>query len=72
MKTSIVGCGLVGRAWAIGFPRGGYEVALFDANRDAVKTVLEFIDMALEALAERRLWRDRRLMALIAHQRASE
>jgi len=51
MKTSIVGCGLVGRAWAISFARGGHEVALYDANRDAVKAALEFIDTALEELA---------------------
>ncbi|MEM7544987.1 MAG: 3-hydroxyacyl-CoA dehydrogenase [Pseudomonadota bacterium] len=29
--VGIVGCGLVGRAWAIAFARGGCEVALFDA-----------------------------------------
>lgn len=51
MKTSIVGCGLVGRAWTISFARGGHEVALYDADRDAVEAALAFIDTALEDLA---------------------
>jgi len=51
MKTSIVGCGLVGRAWAISFARAGHEVALYDANGDAAKTAVDFIDAALEELA---------------------
>lgn len=51
MKTSIVGCGLVGRAWAISFARGGHEVALYDADGDAVQAALDFIDPALEELA---------------------
>jgi 3-hydroxyacyl-CoA dehydrogenase len=51
MRTSIVGCGLVGRAWAISFARGGHEVALYDADRDAVEAALAFIDTALEDLA---------------------
>ncbi len=51
MKTSIVGCGLVGRAWAISFARGGHEVALYDADAGAVEAALTFIDTALEDLA---------------------
>ena len=48
MKTSIVGCGLVGRAWTISFARGGHEVALYDADADAVEAALGFVDTALE------------------------
>lgn len=51
MKTSIVGCGLVGRAWAISFARGGHEVALHDADGAAIEAALAFIDTALEQLA---------------------
>jgi 3-hydroxyacyl-CoA dehydrogenase len=51
MKTSIVGCGLVGRAWAISFARGGHEVALHDADGSAIEAALGFIDTALEQLA---------------------
>jgi 3-hydroxyacyl-CoA dehydrogenase len=51
MKTSIVGCGLVGRAWAISFARAAHEVVLHDADGDAVQAALAFIDAALEELA---------------------
>lgn len=51
MKTSVIGCGLVGRAWAICFARGGHDVALYDANGDVVQRALAFADRALEELA---------------------
>lgn len=51
MKTSIVGAGLVGRAWAICFARGGHDVAVYDADEDAVRSALAFVDKALEELA---------------------
>ncbi len=51
MKTSIIGCGLVGRAWAVCFARGGHEVALYDARSDAVHAALAFADKALDELA---------------------
>ena len=51
MKTSIVGCGLVGRAWAISFARGGHDVSLYDADADAVQAALAFVDTALDELA---------------------
>lgn len=51
MRTSIVGCGLVGRAWAISFARGGHDVALYDADTGAIEAALGFIDRALEELA---------------------
>ena len=51
MRTSIIGCGLVGRAWAISFARGGHEVVLYDTDADAVQTALAYADSALEELA---------------------
>jgi len=36
-KVACVGVGTVGRAWAVVFARGGYEVALFDSMIDEVE-----------------------------------
>jgi len=36
-KVAIVGAGLVGRAWAITFARGGHDVMLFDADHKLIK-----------------------------------
>ena len=51
MKTTIIGAGLVGRAWAISFARGGHAVRLWDANADALPAALAFIDGVLPDLA---------------------
>ena len=55
IETAVVGCGLVGRAWAVSFARGGHRVALYDERAGAVDAALEFIDGALAGLAERDL-----------------
>ena len=34
-RVAIIGCGLIGRAWAISFLRGGCDVALWDADANA-------------------------------------
>ena len=34
-RVAIIGCGFVGRAWAISFARAGSEVALWDADPSA-------------------------------------
>jgi L-gulonate 3-dehydrogenase len=49
-KVAVVGVGLIGRAWAIAFARGGHEVAMFDAEPGAVGKALGFIDAALQDL----------------------
>ncbi len=36
-KVAIIGTGLIGRAWAISFARGGFDVALWDVNPEASK-----------------------------------
>ncbi len=48
--VAIVGCGLVGRAWAICFARGGYQVALWDSAPRAVSAALAFVEQALPEL----------------------
>ena len=40
-KVGIIGAGLIGRAWAITFARGGYDVAMFDTEVASLKTSLE-------------------------------
>jgi L-gulonate 3-dehydrogenase len=39
-KVSIVGCGLIGRSWAIVFSRAGWDVALFDPVAGAAERAL--------------------------------
>ncbi len=46
-RVAIVGAGLIGRAWAIVFARGGAEVALHDSSAGAVPAALAFVDDAL-------------------------
>ena len=49
-KVAIVGAGLVGRAWAITFARGGHHVMLFDANDKAVASALSTVESMLRTL----------------------
>lgn len=48
---AIIGTGLIGRAWAVAFARGGREVVLTDAQEGAAERALEAIESTLEALA---------------------
>ena len=50
-KIALVGLGLVGRAWAIGFARAGHDVALFDERPEAADEALRFADAVLPELA---------------------
>lgn len=49
-KVAIIGTGLIGRAWAISFARGGHQVALFDAESRAVEGALATIAALLSDL----------------------
>ena len=46
-KVAIIGAGLVGRAWAISFARGGSEVFLFDHDASQVDRALAYVDSIL-------------------------
>lgn len=46
-RVAIVGAGLIGRAWAIVFARGGAEVAVHDADAGAARAALAFVDDVL-------------------------
>jgi 3-hydroxyacyl-CoA dehydrogenase len=52
---AIVGCGLVGRAWAIVFARAGREVRLFDAAPGAAEAARRQIERDLASLAQQGL-----------------
>jgi 3-hydroxyacyl-CoA dehydrogenase len=54
-KIAIVGAGLIGRAWAIAFARGGCRVALFDPEAGVAAGARDAIAVALEGLADRGL-----------------
>jgi 3-hydroxyacyl-CoA dehydrogenase len=49
-KVAIVGSGLVGRAWAISFARGGHDVVLFVTDDKAVANALRTIEGLLTKL----------------------
>lgn len=48
---AIVGAGLIGRAWAIAFARGGHEVRIYDEVHGAAEKASQFAASALSALA---------------------
>jgi 3-hydroxyacyl-CoA dehydrogenase len=54
-RIGIIGCGLIGRGWAIVFARAGYETLLYDAQGGAVGHALSVIEDNLRDLVERGL-----------------
>ena len=50
-KVAIVGTGLVGRAWAIAFARGGCRVALYDPEAGQAAAALDLVQGLLSELA---------------------
>ncbi|MGH6937841.1 3-hydroxyacyl-CoA dehydrogenase [Hypericibacter sp.] len=56
-KVAVVGAGLIGRAWAITFARGGAHVALYDPQAGAAAAALGFVDGVLDDLAANGLLR---------------
>ena len=49
-KITIVGAGLIGRAWAIVFARAGHAVAMYDVDADALRKGLAVLKGALADL----------------------
>jgi L-gulonate 3-dehydrogenase len=49
-RAALIGAGLIGQAWAIVFARGGLEVALYDADGDALARARDQIAARLEDL----------------------
>lgn len=48
--VAVIGCGLVGRAWAIAFARSGCEVRLYDPARATAEAAVEFANSVLPDL----------------------
>ncbi|MBX6320978.1 MAG: 3-hydroxyacyl-CoA dehydrogenase [Rhodospirillaceae bacterium] len=65
-KFAVVGCGLVGRAWAISFARGGHEVALYDPAAGAAEAAVAFARTVLPDLARNDLLRGQAPEAVLA------
>src|SRR5262249_16456762 len=65
-KFAIVGCGLVGRAWAITFARGGHEVALYDQVAGQPEAAIAFARSVLPELAKNDLLRGQAPDAILA------
>ena len=63
-KVAIVGTGLIGRAWAVAFARGGCRVALFDPQPGAAAGALELIPGMLQNLAGEDLLRSQTVAAV--------
>jgi 3-hydroxyacyl-CoA dehydrogenase len=47
MKVAIIGAGLIGRAWAVVFARGGHTVSVFDSDTKQSAAALEWAKTAL-------------------------
>ena len=57
-RVAIVGSGLIGRAWAVVFARGGWEVRLTDPHAPTLEAAPGLIRAGLDALAEHGLVAD--------------
>lgn len=49
--VAVVGCGLIGRAWAVAFARGGLQVALYDPAPGIAEAAAATLPSTLERLA---------------------
>jgi L-gulonate 3-dehydrogenase len=51
-KVTIIGCGLIGRAWAMVFARAGHSIKLYDSAPGAAEKSLELVREGLQQLHE--------------------
>jgi L-gulonate 3-dehydrogenase len=51
MKAAVVGAGLIGRAWAIVFARGGADVSLFDQDSQKCAAAVEWAQRTVAEMA---------------------
>lgn len=49
-KVGIIGCGIVGRSWAVSFARAGFEVRVFDRDRATAISAEAALRLSLEQL----------------------
>lgn len=55
MKIAIIGAGMIGRAWAICFARGGHQVALWNKTAGKAEEAIAFVATVLPMLHEKDL-----------------
>lgn len=53
MKSTIIGCGVVGSSWALVFARAGHEVAIYDRSPEAASAAVAFVAATDAACAAR-------------------
>lgn len=65
-SVGVVGCGLIGRAWAIAFARGGYAVRLYDPAAGAAEAAVGFARSVLPDLEKNDLLNGRKVADILA------
>ena len=53
MQVTIIGSGLIGRAWAMIFASQGHQIKIFDINDEILKNSLKIVQAEMSALAEK-------------------
>lgn len=56
-RVAVIGCGFIGRAWAISFARAGAEVRLWDHDEGAAERALDYVRNVLSELEHHDLLR---------------
>ncbi len=51
-KLAVIGCGLVGRSWAIAFARAGFNVAIYDRDQSISRSAIDLLADTLHHLWE--------------------
>jgi 3-hydroxyacyl-CoA dehydrogenase len=66
-RVAVVGCGLIGRSWAIVFARGGCDVVLYDVKPSQLERALTWIDDTLADMAGENLVKDPAWLRSLIH-----
>src|SRR3546814_20326032 len=58
MKVAVIGAGLIGKAWAIVFARGGCQVRLWDGDSAALTRAFKLVEQQIKELENKQLLSD--------------
>jgi L-gulonate 3-dehydrogenase len=72
MNIAIIGTGMIGRAWAISFARGGHQVSLWNRTAGKADEALAYVASVLPLLAEKDLLNGRPPAEILAGLRVAE
>lgn len=67
MKIAIIGAGMIGRAWAICFARGGHQVILWNKSPGKAEDAIAYVKTVLPMLAEKDLLNGLSPAAIVAN-----